>query len=48
VTSDFNTSENVTLTVVSSNDDGYELSAIHSASTQTYCLSSADGAVVGC
>ena len=48
LTSDFNTSENVTLTVVSADEGGYEMSATHAASTQTFCLSSADGAVVDC
>lgn len=46
--SDFNPSENVTLTVVSADDGGYEMSATHAASTQSFCLSSADGAVVDC
>ena len=46
--SDFNTSENVTLTVVSADESGYEMSATHAASTQTFCLSSVDGAVVDC
>ena len=41
-------SENVTLTVVSADMGGYEMSATHSASTSTFCLSSADGAVVSC
>ena len=44
----FDTSENVTLTVVSADESGYEMSATHAASTQTFCLSSADGAVVDC
>lgn len=48
LTSDFNTSENVTLTVVSADASGYEMSATHATSTQTFCLSSADGAVVDC
>jgi prepilin-type N-terminal cleavage/methylation domain-containing protein len=48
LTSDFNTSENVTLTVVSADQSGYEMSATHATSTQTFCLSSADGAVVDC
>jgi type IV pilus assembly protein PilE len=48
LTSDFSTSANVTLTVVSADDAGYEMSATHTASTQTFCLSSADGAVVDC
>ena len=48
LTSDFNTSENVTLTVVSADDGGYEMSATHAASTQTFCLSSANGAVIDC
>jgi prepilin-type N-terminal cleavage/methylation domain-containing protein len=41
-------SANVTLTVVSADMGGYEMSATHSASTSTFCLSSADGAVVSC
>jgi prepilin-type N-terminal cleavage/methylation domain-containing protein len=41
-------SENVTLTVVSADMGGYEMSATHTASTSTFCLSSADGAVVSC
>jgi Tfp pilus assembly protein PilE len=41
-------SENVTLTVVSADMGGYEMSATHSASTSTFCLSSTDGAVVVC
>jgi prepilin-type N-terminal cleavage/methylation domain-containing protein len=40
--------ENVTVTVVSSDAGGYEMSATHASSTQTWCLSSADGAVVNC
>jgi type IV pilus assembly protein PilE len=48
LTSNFNTSENVTLTVVSADESGYEMSATHATSTQTFCLSSADGAVVEC
>jgi Tfp pilus assembly protein PilE len=41
-------SANVTLTVVSADMGGYEMSATHSSSTSTFCLSSADGAVVSC
>lgn len=41
-------SENVTLTVLSADMSGYELSANHGASSSTFCLSSADGAVVDC
>ncbi|CAN5893946.1 hypothetical protein BH20GEM1_BH20GEM1_08580 [soil metagenome] len=41
-------SENVTLTVVSADANGYEMSAEHGSSTSTFCLSSADGAVVAC
>ncbi|HET9333683.1 MAG TPA: type IV pilin protein [Gemmatimonadota bacterium] len=48
LTSDFDTSENVTLTVVSADQTGYEMSATHATSTQSFCLSSADGAVVDC
>ena len=48
LTSDFDPSENVTLTVVSADQTGYEMSATHATSTQTFCLSSADGAVVDC
>lgn len=48
LTSDFSTSENVTLTVVSADEGGYEMSATHASSTQSFCLSSADGAVVDC
>jgi prepilin-type N-terminal cleavage/methylation domain-containing protein len=44
----FSVTENVTVTVVSSSSGGYELSAKHAASSMTFCLSSADGAVVDC
>ena len=40
--------DNVTLTVISADDGGYELSASHVASSETFCLSSADGAIVLC
>ncbi|HEY7470750.1 MAG TPA: prepilin-type N-terminal cleavage/methylation domain-containing protein [Gemmatimonadota bacterium] len=45
---DFTGTENVTLTVISADDGGYEMSATHGASSETFCLSSADGAVVSC
>jgi prepilin-type N-terminal cleavage/methylation domain-containing protein len=41
-------SENVTVTVISADMGGYEMSATHAASTATFCLSSANGAVVVC
>jgi hypothetical protein len=37
-----------TVTVVSADDGGYEMSANHAASSETWCLSSANGAVVNC
>lgn len=40
--------KDVTVTVLSSSSGGYELSAKHAASSTTFCLSSADGAVVDC
>lgn len=40
--------ENVTVTVISSDLGGYEMSANHAASSETWCLSSADGAVTLC
>jgi type IV pilus assembly protein PilE len=40
--------ENVTVSVVSADLGGYEMSAAHAAGTATWCLSSADGAVVIC
>ena len=46
--SGFGTTENVTVTVISADIGGYELSANHSASSETWCLSSAAGAVVSC
>jgi prepilin-type N-terminal cleavage/methylation domain-containing protein len=46
--SGFGGTENVTVTVISADDGGYEMSATHSASSETWCLSSADGAVVNC
>lgn len=44
----FSGTENVTVTVVSADVGGYEMSANHAASDETWCLSSADGAVVNC
>lgn len=44
----FQTTENVTVTVVAASDGGYDLSATHVASSETFCLSSADGAVLDC
>lgn len=41
-------SENVTVTVISADMGGYEMSATHATSTSTFCLSSANGAVVAC
>ena len=41
-------SENVTLTVLSADANGYSMSATHASSTSTFCISSADGAVVSC
>ena len=46
--SGFSGTENVTVTVISADIGGYELSANHSASSETWCLSSANGAVVNC
>lgn len=40
--------DNVTVTIVSADDGGYEMSANHGASSETWCLSSANGAVVNC
>ena len=40
--------ENVTLTVLSAGPAGYEMSATHSASPVTFCLSSTVGAVEHC
>lgn len=48
VDAQFQTTENVTLTVISAGDGGYEMSATHAASTETFCLSSATGAVADC
>lgn len=45
---DFDGTDNVTLTVISADLGGYEMSATHVASTETFCLSSDDGAVVSC
>lgn len=45
---DFVGTENVTVTVLSADLGGYEMSANHAASSETWCLSSADGAVTGC
>jgi type IV pilus assembly protein PilE len=39
---------NVTVSVVSADIGGYEMSAAHAASNQTWCLSSAEGAVLSC
>jgi prepilin-type N-terminal cleavage/methylation domain-containing protein len=44
----FQTTENVSVTVVSASDGGYDLAATHAASSETFCLSSADGAVLDC
>jgi type IV pilus assembly protein PilE len=46
--SDFAGTENVTVTVVSADAGGYEMSANHAASSETWCLSSTNGAVVNC
>jgi prepilin-type N-terminal cleavage/methylation domain-containing protein len=46
--SGFGGTENVTVTVVSADDGGYEMSANHAASSSTWCLSSANGVVVSC
>lgn len=40
--------ENVTLTVLSAGPTGYEMSAGHTASPETFCLSSTVGAVEPC
>lgn len=40
--------ENVTVSVLSADPGGYEMSANHAASSESFCLSSADGAVVVC
>lgn len=40
--------ENVTLIVLAADDGGYEMSAAHSASPETFCLSSSVGAVTNC
>lgn len=45
---EFTPSDNVTLTVVSADPGGYEMSATHAASAETWCLSSAVGAVTSC
>lgn len=45
---DFVGSENVTVTVVSSDAGGYEMSANHASSDESWCLSSMNGAVVVC
>ncbi|HET6360601.1 MAG TPA: type IV pilin protein [Gemmatimonadota bacterium] len=45
---EFSPTENVTLVVLEADADGYELSANHSASLETFCLSSEVGAVVSC
>ena len=44
----FDGTENVTLTVISADDGGYEMSATHMTSSETFYLSSADGALVSC
>ena len=46
--SGFGGTDNVSVTVTSADDGGYEMSATHAASSETWCLSSADGAVVNC
>jgi type IV pilus assembly protein PilE len=40
--------DNVTVSVTSSGAGGYEMSAAHATGTETWCLSSADGAVAIC
>ena len=45
---DFATSDQVTLTVLSADAGGYEMWATHSSSAETWCLSSAVGAVTNC
>ena len=40
--------ENVTVTVLSADLGGYEMSASHASSSATWCLSSAVGAVTSC
>lgn len=40
--------ESVTLIVLSADPNGYEMSAAHSASPETFCLSSSVGAVTNC
>jgi prepilin-type N-terminal cleavage/methylation domain-containing protein len=40
--------ENVRVTVISADDGGYEMSARHEASSETFCLSSATGAIESC
>lgn len=45
---EFAGTDNVTVTIVSSDANGYEMSANHGASSETWCLSSANGAVVNC
>ena len=44
----FDGSQNVTVSVLSADIGGYEMSAAHASSNQTWCLSSADGAVLIC
>ena len=46
--SGFTGSENVTVTVTSADAGGYEMSSTHAASSETWCLTSANGAVVSC
>jgi Tfp pilus assembly protein PilE len=48
VDDEFSPTENVTLVVLEADASGYELSATHSASLETFCLSSTVGAVVSC
>ena len=44
----FGGTENVTVTVLSADLGGYEMSANHASSSETFCLSSAVGAVTNC
>ncbi len=48
VDAEFSTTENVTLSVLEADANGYEMSATHSASLETFCLSSEVGAVISC
>ena len=44
----FTGTDNVTVKVVSADDGGYEMSANHAASSETWCLSSAIGDEAAC